>query len=199
MLVGGGGHCRAVLDILWRLKISIAGIVDVDPTLNEVLGVPIIGTDTELPKLRNTYEKAFVTVGQIKTPLLRRKIYRILIENDFILPVIISPYAYSSNHAKIDAGTIVMHHAVINAGATVGSNCIVNTGAIVEHDAIVEDHCHISTSAVLNGGVRVGEGTFIGSGVLIKEYISIGKNCIIGMGARIRHDVADDSRVWGDV
>ncbi|MBR4537063.1 MAG: acetyltransferase [Bacteroidales bacterium] len=199
LLVGGGGHCRAVLDVLWRLKISIAGIVDVDPTLNEVLGVPIIGTDAELPKLREAYEKAFVTIGQIKTSHLRRNIYRLLVENGFILPVITSPYAYTSSHAKIDAGTIIMHHAVINAGAYVGSNCIVNTGAIVEHDVIVEDHCHISTTAALNGGVHVGEGTFIGSGALIKEYVSIGKNCVVGMGARVRHDVADDSRVWGDV
>jgi sugar O-acyltransferase (sialic acid O-acetyltransferase NeuD family) len=199
LLVGGGGHCRAVLDVLWTLNIPIAGIIDVDPKLKEVLGVPVIGTDTDLPTLRETYDSALVTVGQIESAVVRRHIFTTLEDVDFTMPVIISPHAHASSRARIHAGTVVMHHALVNAGAYVGKNCIVNTGAIVEHDAVVEDHCHISTAAVLNGGVRVGEGTFIGSGALIRECVSIGKGCVVGMGARVRHDLAAGSRVWGDV
>jgi len=33
------------------------------------------------------------------------------------LPVVVSPLAYISKHAKIGAGTIIMHYALINAGA----------------------------------------------------------------------------------
>ncbi len=189
LLVGGGGHCRSVLDVLRTISIRATGIVDNDTSLRNVLDVPVVGTDADLEHLHSRFSAAVVTVGQIKSPAVRYRLFNQLQNIGYTLPVICSSLAHISAWAKLDIGTTVMHHAVINARAQIGKNCIINTRAIIEHDVTVGAHCHISTGAILNGEVSIGEGVFIGSGALIREGVCIGEDCVIGMGAIIRHDV----------
>jgi len=171
LLIGGGGHYRSVIDVVEAEgKFNIAGIIDLVENIGKkVLGYPIIGSDTDLPTFFKEYEYAFITIGHIYSNKDRVKLFHLLKKIGFILPVIVSPYAYVSSHAEIDEGTIVMHHALVNANARIGKNCIINSKALIEHDAIIEDHCHISTAAVVNGGVRVRENTFFGSNATSKQ------------------------------
>ena len=189
ILIGGGGHCKSVIDVIeLEGKFAIAGIIEKDKSLigQKVLDYKVIGCDEDLEKLREKYEYAFITIGQIKSPDLRIKIYEKLKSLDFKLPVIISPLAYISKYAKIEEGTIIMHHALVNANAKVGKNCIINSKALIEHDAVIEDFCHISTAAVVNGGVIVKRGSFIGSNSVTKEYIEIQKNSFIKAGSLLK-------------
>ena len=156
---------------------------------NTNLGYPIIGTDDDLKNLRKKYDYAFITVGQIKSPEIRIKLYNLIKELDFTLPVIISPKAYVSKHAQIGEGSIIMHGVIINANAKIGNNCIINNRALIEHDAVIGDHCHIATGAIINGEVSVGNETFIGSGAVTKQCISIGNNCIVGAGVTLKSNV----------
>lgn len=187
ILVGGGGHCRACIDVIEQEgRFTIAGIVDVpEKKQQSVLGYHVIGSDADLAELIKTFPNALITLGQIKSPSRRMELFHDLMQMGARFPVIQSPLAYVSPHAQVAEGTIVMHHALINAGARVGRNCIINTKALVEHDAVIEDHCHISTGAVVNGGVKIGSGSFFGSGAVCKEYIEIGENAVIGCGATI--------------
>lgn len=175
ILIGGGGHCKSCIDVIEQEdRFAIAGIVDLPGKKGQtVLRYPIIGSDTDLREIVQTYHNVLITLGQIKSPKPRIDLFHNLVQMGACFPVIKSPYAYVSSHAQIDEGTIVMHHAVINAGATVGKNCIINTKALIEHDVVIEDHCHISTGAIVNGGVKVGAGSFFGSGAVSKEYVSI--------------------------
>ena len=188
ILVGGGGHCRSCIDVIEQTGIySIAGIIDLPAKIHhKVLGYEIIGTDADLPHIRRDFDNFLITVGQIKSPEIRIGLFQTLKELDATLPVIVSPLAYVSKHAKVGEGTIVMHQALINAGAQVGRNCIVNTKSLVEHDASVGDHCHIATSAVVNGGVTVEDASFLGSGAVSKEYITIGKRSVIGCNKTVK-------------
>jgi len=171
LLIGGGGHAKSVIDVIEQEgRFEIAGIVEkFIGESHSVLDYEIIGTDDELPCLREHYDYAIVTVGQIESAKLRIKLYTRLKELGFNLPAVISPLAYISKHATLGEGTVVMHHALVNAGAKVGNNCIINSKALVEHDAVVESHCHISTGAILNGDVYVKEKSFVGSGVTTKQ------------------------------
>ncbi|MDF1877944.1 NeuD/PglB/VioB family sugar acetyltransferase [Sulfurimonas sp. SAG-AH-194-L11] len=175
LLVGGGGHCKAVIDVIEQEgRFNIAGIIDKKELIGtKVLGYKVIGCDDDLEKLSHTYKYALVTVGQIRSNTLRVKLFSLLKEIGYILPVIISPLAYLSKHSKVDDGSIVMHQTLINAGAIIGQNCIINTKALIEHDSIVEEHCHISTGAIINGGVIVKKNSFVGSNATTKEYIMI--------------------------
>lgn len=181
VLVGGGGHCRACIDIIEQEgRFSIAGIVDVpEKRLQNVLGYPIIGSDTDLAELIKMYRNVLITLGHIKSPARRMELYNDLIRMGACFPVIKSPFAYVSSHAHVAEGTVVMHHVLINAGASVGRNCIINSKALLEHDAVIGDHCHISTGAVVNGGVKIGCGSFLGSNAVVQESISIPCNSFI--------------------
>ena len=187
ILIGGGGHCKSCIAVIEQEgKYRIAGIVDLPEKLHQkILDYEIIATDDDLPRLVNEYENFLITLGQIKSPGKRIRIFQTLKESGAKLPIIISPLAYVSKHAEIEEGTIVMHHALVNAGARIGSNCIINSKTLIEHDAVIGDYCHVATGAVINGGVKVGRGTFFGSNAVCKEYIEIGENAVIGCGAKI--------------
>ncbi|MCF6299489.1 MAG: acetyltransferase, partial [Thiomicrorhabdus sp.] len=114
LLIGGGGHCKSCIDVIEQQGIyEIAGIIDQPKTVGQtVLGYRVIGSDDDLPPLRNEFDCAFVTVGQIRSADLKIKLYQLLTNLTFTVPSIISPLAYVSKHAQISQGTIVMHHAL---------------------------------------------------------------------------------------
>ena len=175
VLLGGGGHCHSVIDVLEQEdKYQIIGIVDKKELIgSDILGYKIIACDDDLEEIFKTCKNAIITVGQIESNHIRVKSFNKLKEIGFNLPVIISPLSYVSKHSCIEEGTIIMHHVLVNANAKIGKNCIINTKALIEHDVIIEDNCHISTASVINGGVKVKANTFVGSNATSKQYIEI--------------------------
>lgn len=175
LLIGGGGHCHSVIDVIEQQgAYEIYGVVDVPEKVgSQVLGYQVVGSDDDLPELLQHCPNAIITLGQLKSNALRVKLFAAAKQIGFALPAIISPLAYVSPHAKIGAGTVVMHQALVNANATIGENCIINTKALIEHDATIGDHCHIATAAVINGGVVVGENTFVGSNSVVVQEAQV--------------------------
>lgn len=197
LLIGAGGHARACLDVIEQEgRFDVVGLIGVpDEVGGSVLGYPVVGSNADLPAMAARVGAAFVSVGQIKSPQLRMELFDALERVGCVLPTIVSPRGYVSRHARVGAGTIVMHGAIVNAGVEVGRNCILNSLSLVEHDAVVSDHCHISTSAAVNSGVRIGAGTFLGSGAAVRQGITIGERCVIGMGQVVLADCRDGERV----
>ena len=195
LLVGGGGHCRSCIDVIEAQgRYAVAGIVQPhDEGTKLVLGYPVLGADEDLPGLLTQHPNALVTVGQIKTPEVRIRLFAHLKQLRATLPVIVSSMAHLSRHAQVDEGTIIMHGAIVNAGARVGRNVIVNSQALIEHDAVIGPHCHISTGARVNGGARVGTGSFVGSGAILREGVVVGSNSVIGAGQLILRDLPSNS------
>ena len=188
ILIGGGGHCKSVIDVIEQEgRFKIAGIVDKPEFLGaKVLGYSVIGDDSDLQYLAKKYTYALVTIGQIKSPLLRINFFDLAAKFGFIQPSIISPRAYVSIHASIGSGVVIMHDVIINANTSIADNCIINSKALIEHDCKIYEHCHISTSATLNGSVVVESGCFIGSGAITKESVTIKKNSFIKAGSIIK-------------
>jgi sugar O-acyltransferase (sialic acid O-acetyltransferase NeuD family) len=193
VLIGGGGHARACLDVIRAEgRFRVVGFVD-KPALvgTTVLGVPVIGTDEDLPALTARGLSFLIALGQIKTPEPRMRLYAALKRLGATLPTIVAPMAHVAPDAEVGEGSIVMHMAVIGPGARVGVNCIVNSRTLLEHDAIVGDHCHISTGVLVNGGCLVADEVFIGSGAVLRQGIRIGKRAVVGMGAVVARDLVD--------
>ena len=199
LLVGAGGHAHACIDALESQRIySIAGLLGTKTEIgSQHFGYAVLGSDEDLPRLIAHYQYALIAVGHIINADLRRHLYARLLKLGFSLPVIVASTAYVSPHARVGAGSVVMHGAIVNAGAVIGDNCIINTRAVVEHDAKVGTHCHISTGAILNGDARVGDGSFVGSGCIVKEGIAIGQNVLVGMGLSVRHSLEDGCQFVG--
>ena len=197
LLIGAGGHAKACIDVIEQEgRFSIKGLVGLSHEVgSQIFDYPVIGADEDLPALLGDCANVLITIGQIKSPEPRIRLFEFLQEQDCLFPVIVSPHAYVSPHVRLKEGTIVMHGAVINAGAVVGRNCIINSLSLLEHDVVVEDHCHIATSAKINGEVSIGAGTFIGSNSCVRQNIKIGEKCLIGMDQRILEDCEAGARI----
>jgi N,N'-diacetyllegionaminate synthase len=193
ILIGAGGHAASCIDVIESDgRFRIAGLVGTDKELHQrICGYEVIGTDSDLQALSVEYSRALVTVGQVKSAESRRRLYEQARAAGFELPVIVSPHAHVSSHARIGEGSIIMYGAMLNAGACIGANCIINSHALVEHGVNIGDHCHISTGVILNGDVRVGPGSFVGSGTLTRDGVSIGGGCFVGMGSVVRCDLPE--------
>lgn len=192
VLVGGGGHCRSVIDLIRSVgEYRIHGILDRQESIgNSVAGCAIIGTDEMIGALAKEGHGFLITMGQVGRSALRRKLFDAVRSAGGTLVTVVSPRAYLAPDAELKAGTTVGHGVVVNSGARVGENCIVNTGAIIEHDASIESHCHIATGAIVNGGCAIGTGSMIGSRAVLLQGVHIGSECVVGAGAVVLRDVA---------
>ncbi|MDA9030969.1 acetyltransferase [Candidatus Pseudothioglobus singularis] len=194
ILIGAGGHAKSCIDVIDSTgEFSIAGFLDSNESLNEVMDIPIIGSDINLKDLRLKYKYAFITLGQIKNYRLRKKLFEKLLFYEYEIPILKSKYSIISKKSFIGKGSIVMHGAIVNCESEIGLNCIINSRSLVEHDVKIDNHAHIATGAILNGGVEIGEGTFVGSGTVVKQGVKIAENCVIGAGLFIKYDVSSGS------
>ena len=190
ILIGGGGHCKACIDIIeMESSYNINGIIDVPGKIGEtILGYRIIDQESNIEKyIRGNF--FLISVGFIKSPKPRIKLFNQLKEMGGKFPVVISPKAHVSKFATIKQGTIIMHGSVINADSQIGVNSIINNLALVEHDVCIGDHTHISTGARINGGCNIGDACFIGSGTVVNQSVNICSNVIVGSGSLVRKDI----------
>ncbi len=199
LLLGGGGHCRSVLDCLQSLDLyDSIGIVDFDSSATAI-GVPVVGSDDNLPSLLESgWTNAFITVGSIGSTNLRRKLYSLVKSLGFNVPSIVDTTAVIARGVSIGEGVFIGKRTVVNTGASVGDCAIINTGAIIEHDCKIGEFSHVSPGAVLCGQVSVGCDTHIGAGSAVRQCINIGNNAVIGMGSVVINDIADGTTSYGN-
>ncbi len=198
LLIGGGGHCHSVLDSVVSLHIyDEIGIIDI--VGNPYLGIPVIGTDDDVPRLFcEGWKEAFVTVGSVGDTSIRRKLFKMIKNIGLSCPNIIDPTAVVGKGVKIGEGTFIGKRAVINSGSVIGEGVIINTGAIIEHDCIIGAFSHISPGAVLCGQVNIGDDSHIGAGSIVRQLIKVGNNTLIGAGSVIVKDIPDNVKAYGN-
>lgn len=190
ILIGGGGHCKSVIEVAESAGYEIKGILDMpDEVGKEVLpGHQVIGTDAEIPQYVEDCDFV-ITVGFIKNPALRIKLYNKVKDAGGKLATIIASTAHVSKYAELGDGTVIMHNAFVNADAKIGDNCIINTFVNIEHDAEVGNQCHISTGTMVNGECKIGENCFIGSQSVCANCIEIASDIIVGAGSVVRKSI----------
>lgn len=189
VLIGGGGHCKSVMEAAESAGYQILGVLDLPKEVGkEVFSTTVIGTDDDIPTYADMAEFV-ITVGFIKNPNTRIKLYNKVKEAGGKLATIIASTAYVSKYASIGEGTVVLHHAFVNAGAKVGNNVILNTFSNIEHDAVIGDQCHISTGTMVNGDCKVGNNCFIGSQSVLANGIIVGDDIIVGAGSLVRKSI----------
>lgn len=177
-LYGASGHAKVIIDILNANHIAIEALVDDNPELQELHGIPVIHSADGLSPF-------IISIGNNKT----RKMIAERIGGPFATAIhpsaIISPYAW------IDEGSVVMQGAIIQSDAHIGKHCIINTAATVDHECLIGDYVHISPNTSLCGNVHVGEGTQIGVGSVVVPGIKIGKWSLVCAGSVVTTDIPD--------
>ena len=198
VLVGGGGHCKSVIDVAESAGYNILGILDMPEDVGkQVLDYKVIGTDDDIPQYVDKAE-FIITVGFIKNPAIRIKIYNRIKEAGGKLATIVASTARVSHYATLGEGTVVMHQAFVNAGAHIGANCIINTFCNIEHDAQIGDQCHISTGTMVNGDCKVGDRCFIGSQSVLANGVEIGDDVIVGAASFVMQNIMKKGIYFGN-
>lgn len=189
ILVGGGGHCKSVIDVAEALGYNILGILDHKEKVGtKVLDHEVVGTDEDIP--RYVGKALFViTVGQIKNNEVRRHVAKLIDEAGGRYATLVASDAYVSKHAYIGEGSVVMHKAIVNADSHIGKNCIINTMANIEHDVVIGDFCHISTGCMINGDTHIGNNVFVGSNSEIHNCKKIVDDVILAAGSVVYKDI----------
>ncbi len=194
IVYGGGGHGKAVIDLLRAVGgYTLIGVIDDGGQPGDpVLDSSVIGGENALAALKDAGCKlALNAVGGIGAMSSRISVFERLRAAGFDFPTLIHPGAVVEPNAELGAGVQVFPHAYVGSEAKLGFGCIVNTGAIVSHDCMLADYVNLAPGAIVAGAVHIGEGTLIGMGVTINLNVRIGTAARVGNGATIKEDVPD--------
>jgi sugar O-acyltransferase (sialic acid O-acetyltransferase NeuD family) len=200
ILVGGGGHCISVIESLESAgTFRIKGISDVREKIGEKLsGYEILWADDQFSALISDEVEFLITVGHIKSPHIRRRLFEELVALKARFCTLIDPHSNVSHRALIGDGTAILRNVFVNAGATIGVNCIINSGAMIEHGSTIGNHVHISTGAIVNGDCQVGDGCFVGSGAIISNGVSICNDTLVSAGSVVFRDITTPGTYMGN-
>ena len=201
LLIGGGGHAKSILDfLLHSQEFKVVGIIEKNETSmdGEILGVPVIGTDAQLPLfLQKGIKHCLISVGGTGDNSLRKRLFISLKDLGFDFINAVHPTAVISEFASYGVGNTFMAGVIIGPDVKIGVNTIINSGAVVEHDCRIGDHVHVAPGAKISGNVSIGPDSHIGSGAVIIQNIKIGRNVLVGAGAAIINDIPDNAVVVG--
>jgi UDP-perosamine 4-acetyltransferase len=196
VVVGNGGHAKVVVSVL-KLDPTIELVGVVGPSSSgPVAGLPIVGDDDDLPRLRKTIPGAFIAVGNNQR---RDQLFAVAAQLGFELPSALHPRAVIDAGARVGLGVVAMAGAVVNTDSVIGDACILNTGSTVDHDCVIGRSVHVAPGTNLSGYVTVGDRALLGIGSTVGRGtpINIGADATVGAGSLVIEDVPPGVTVIG--
>lgn len=195
LILGAGGHGRAVADLAEAAGWTIAGFT-------ERQGAPpsagVIGGDGDVATLARAARIDAAVVGIGNSALSRRiELFELLRGAGVVVPAIVHPRAVVAPSCGIGDGSVVFAGCVLGTGVDVGVNAVCYSGSIVEHGCRIADHVYLSPAVVLSGEVTVEAGAFLGAGSIVMPGVTIGKEARVAAGAVVVRDVAPGETVLG--
>lgn len=164
LLIGAGGHAKAVAEAAVAVLGGITAYVDPNPA--DWLTAAHIAADSEIMA---SAMPVVIGVGGVTAAQLARRLALLdtYLGRGHRAPAIVHPKAHVSPLARLDAGSIVLAGAVVQPGAVIGRGAIINTRAVVEHDSIVGDGAHVAPGAIILGDCKIGRCAMIGTGAVV--------------------------------
>jgi UDP-perosamine 4-acetyltransferase len=196
VVVGNGGHAKVVVSVL-RLDPNIELVGVVGPSKSgAVAGLPLLGADDDIARLRRTIPGAFIAVGN---NLRRDQLFNEAVQLGFELPCALHPRAVIDAGARVGLGVVAMAGAMVNTDSVIGDASILNTGSTVDHDCVIGRSVHVAPGSNLSGYVTVGDRALLGIGSTIGRGtpITIGIDATIGAGSVVIEDVPPGATVFG--
>ncbi len=201
VLIGGGGHCASVIEAMRSTgSHEIVGVLDLTARVgNDVLGVPVVGTDADLAEMSARGVDGFVlTLGSTGDASARWRLY-VEATTAGLAPVrVVHASAVVSPSAMLGDGVFVGALAYVGPRTSVGACAIINSHASIDHDCTIGEFAHIAPGAVLSGGVTVGASSHVGTGASVSHGITIGKAATIGVGSAVVSDIGNGMTAYGN-
>jgi sugar O-acyltransferase (sialic acid O-acetyltransferase NeuD family) len=178
LILGAGGHGRAVADLATECGWTVAGFTDRSP------GPGVLGEDGDVAALARDRKIDGAVVGVGNTGLVRRaELFAMLTSLRVTTPTLIHPRATVSRTCKIGDGVVIFPSVVLGAAVEVGDNVVLYSGVIAEHDCRIAAHAYLSPGVILAGSVMIEAGAFLGMGALVVPGVTVRKGAKVRAGA----------------
>lgn len=187
LILGAGGHARAVADVAAECGWTVAGFTDRagGPGRPEVLG-----DDSRIAELIRSGKVDAAVVGVGNTALGRRvELFEILRKADAVIPSLVHPRAMVSRSCTVGDGAVIFPGVVMGAGVTVGENAVLYSNAVAEHNCRIAAHAYLSPGVILCGAVTVESTAFLGAGAVVLPGVTVGAHVKVGAGVVVRADM----------
>ncbi|HEY3244492.1 MAG TPA: NeuD/PglB/VioB family sugar acetyltransferase [Phycisphaerae bacterium] len=198
VILGTGGNCLDILDMLRALNRPCAGFLDDDPDLwnQSIDGLHVLGPLSMAAELGDCS-----LVNGIGSPASFRDKEAII--RSCGLPAerfttVVHPTASVSPTAVLGRGTVLMAHVTVGSHARLGDHVMVLSNSVVNHDAAIGDYSCLASGVSVSGRVVVGRSCYLGTNSSMIGDVSIGDGAMIGMGSVVLDDVAAQTVVAGN-
>jgi sugar O-acyltransferase (sialic acid O-acetyltransferase NeuD family) len=180
LILGAGGHGRAVADLAAECGFTVAGFTD------RVPGPEVLGGDDAVATLARDGKIDGAIVGVGNTALDRRaELFEMLKSIGVAAPTLVHPRASVSRTCKLGGGVVAFPNVVLGAGVEIGDNVVLYSGVIVEHDCRVADNAYLSPGVILAGSVTIEAGAFLGMGALVVPGVTVRAGARVKAGALV--------------
>jgi sugar O-acyltransferase (sialic acid O-acetyltransferase NeuD family) len=183
MLVGAGGHAKALVEALAAAGIAVTAYVDRE-NCTWLPGLRRYGSDDS--PADHDADGFVLGMGAVNPEGLARRLdlFRRYAARGWAAPAVVHAAAVVSATATLGEGSQTLAGAIVQPGAVIGTAAIVNTGAIVEHDSRVGDGAHVAPGAIVLGDVRVGICAMIGAGAVVLQGASVPDRTLVPANSR---------------
>lgn len=185
-LIGGGGHCKVIFDILLLVKAKIGGYNDFyEVEWLDELKIPRIVDDVVVNLCKHNAQLVMAFIGR-DTEALKYRLETMKIYESYgaVFPNVIHPAAIISPLAHLQQGIHILAGATVNAYSHIEEGVVVNSGSIVEHDTVIKSGSHLAPRSTVLGGAVVGSHCYLGSASIIIQGSEIQNGSFIKAGQR---------------
>lgn len=198
VIIGAGGFGREIVSFLkFDKEYKIEGFVDADTSLSGKIidDILVLGTDQELEKIKKDGVLcAFVAIGNSE---IRASVYEKVKSLGFEIINVVHPSSIIASDVSMGNGNIIYPNVTINTGVIIGNSALINSNVSVGHDVKIGNFTNINSGVNIAGRVTIRDLSFLGIGCSVLENIVIGSKVIVGGGALVCKDVADELIVVG--
>lgn len=193
LILGTGGHARAVADVAESCGFQVEGFVEPDTTLDGNHGF------SSLDCLSNfDLNETDLCLG-IGFNFFREKVFR-EIRSSFPnarFPVLVHNSANVSKGSKLSEGTVIMAMASVGPNCIIGRGSILNTGSSLDHDSRMGDFSSLAPGARTGGSVELGERSFLGLNAGMRQKATLGRDTVIGAQSLVTESLGDGVLAFG--
>jgi len=204
VILGAGGGGKVYLDNLRSCPeagtVEVIGFIDDNPDLQgrQVLGIPVLGSYTQLPELASRHNIEGILVAYSERLMrLREERFNQCRELGLKPINIIHPSSVIAPSVSIGEGVLIGRGVLIELEVKIGDNCSIWRGSTIGEDSVLEENVWLTAGVNLAAHVTVGKNTMVGTGANVIPRCHIGRDVIVGAGAVVIRDVPEGVTVVG--
>ena len=155
-------------------------------------GLPLVSFEEAINRYPPADYEAFVAISYAQMNRLRRAKYEQMRAAGYrCVTYLSSRCTYLASPPGQNC--FILEDNTVQPFVTIGNNVTLWSGNHIGHHSVIEDDVFLASQIVVSGNCHIKRRTFIGVNATLRDGITIGERCVIGAGACILADCADES------